>query len=128
MSGREIFAVTEVFSSGRIIFESNSWRKRGDIHDLIDKYLNHAQESAVIMRVTQAEMQVTFETADGPDTVPFRITHPDRCSLKDEPEPFRLVLAWRVDEMRQSLKVRNGSPGSRGLDSLADRLDERAIM
>src|ERR1035437_5934270 len=65
---------------GRIIFESDSWRKRGDIHDLIDKYLNHAQESAVIMRVTQAEMQVTFETADGPDQVTFRITHPDRRS------------------------------------------------
>jgi hypothetical protein len=71
---------------GRIIFESDSWRKRGDIHDLIEKYLNHAQASAVTMRVTQAEMQVTFETADGPDMVPFRITHPDRCSLKDEPE------------------------------------------
>lgn len=71
---------------GRITFESDSWKKRGDIHDLIGKYLNHQPASGVTMHVTQAMMQVTFETADGPQIVPFRITHPDSCSLKDEPE------------------------------------------
>ena len=71
---------------GRITFESDSWKKRGDIHDLIGKYLNHQSASGVTMNVTQAMMQVTFETADGPQIFPFRITHPDSCSLKDEPE------------------------------------------
>jgi hypothetical protein len=71
---------------GRITFESDSWKKRGDIHDLIGKYLNHHSASGVTMNVTHAMMQVTFETADGPQIFPFRITHPDSCSLKDEPE------------------------------------------
>ena len=38
------------------------------------------------MNTTQAMMQVTFETNDGPNTVTFKITHPDSCSLRDEPE------------------------------------------
>ena len=71
---------------GRITFESDSWKKRGDIHDLIGKFLNHQEAERALIRATQAEMQVTFDTADGPNTVAFRITHPDRCSLKDEPE------------------------------------------
>lgn len=71
---------------GRIIFESDSWRKRGNIHDLIERYLNQEEAAKVTMSVTQVEMQVTFATVDGLNPVTFRISHPDRCSLKDEPE------------------------------------------
>ncbi len=84
---------------GRITFESDSWRKRGDIHYLVGHFLNHETASSVSMQVTQAEMQVTFETPEGPNTVAFRITHPDSCSLKDEPEHLLIkeyLLRWGI--------------------------------
>ncbi len=38
------------------------------------------------LHVTQALLQITFETDEGPKVVPFRVTHPDSCNLRDEPE------------------------------------------
>ena len=75
---------------GRITFESDARRKRGDIYDLMEKSLNHARMNAEAINVTRAVLDVVFATGGRPKTVNFFITHPDTCSLKDTPEHLKL--------------------------------------
>jgi hypothetical protein len=75
---------------GRITFESDARRKRGDIYDLMEKSLNHARMNAEAINVTRAVLDVVFATGGRPKTVNFFITYPDTCSLKDSPEHLKL--------------------------------------
>jgi hypothetical protein len=75
---------------GRITFESDARRKRGDIYDLMEKSLNHARMNAEAINVTRAVIDVVFATGARQKTVNFFITHPDTCSLKDSPEHLKL--------------------------------------
>jgi hypothetical protein len=75
---------------GRITFESDARRKRGDIYELMEKSLNHARMNGEAINVTRAVLDVVFATGGRPKTVNFFITHPDTCSLKDSPEHLKL--------------------------------------
>jgi hypothetical protein len=71
---------------GRITLESDERKKRGDVYDLVDSYLNQGRLASAAVFVSQVEIEVTFETKDGEKPVRFRLTHPDGCTLGDEPE------------------------------------------
>ena len=75
---------------GRITFESDARRKRGDIYDLMEKSLNQARMDAEAVNVTRAVLDVVFATGERPKTVSFYVSHPDICSLKDTPEHLKL--------------------------------------
>ena len=85
-------------SLGRITFESDARRRRGNIYDLMDKALNHHMDSDAL-KVTQATMQVKFATSGKPKTVTFQISHPDACNLKDKPEHLKIkecLKSWGI--------------------------------
>jgi len=75
---------------GRITFESDARTKRGDIHELMDKALNHQRLAAETLNVTQVTMQVTFARDGRPKTITFQISYPDGCNLKDRPEHLKI--------------------------------------
>jgi hypothetical protein len=75
---------------GRITFESDARRKRGDIYDLMEKSLNHARMNAEAVNVTRAVLDVVFATGARPKTENFYISYPDTCSLKDTPEHLKI--------------------------------------
>lgn len=75
---------------GRITFESDARRKRGDIYELMDKSLNHVRMATEAINVTRAVFDVIYATGGKPKTDSFYISYPDTCSLKDTPEHLKL--------------------------------------
>lgn len=75
---------------GRITFESDARRKRGDIYDLMEKSLNKVRMDAEAINVTRAVMDVIYATGGKPKTENFYIAYPDTCSLKDTPEHLKI--------------------------------------
>lgn len=75
---------------GRITFESDARRKRGDIYDLMEKSLNKVRMDAEAINVTRAVMDVIYATGGKPKTENFYISYPDTCSLKDTPEHLKI--------------------------------------
>ncbi len=75
---------------GRITFESDARKKRGDIYDLMDKSLNHVRMETEAVNVTRAVLDVIYATGGKPKTDSFYISYPDTCSLKDTPEHLKL--------------------------------------
>ena len=75
---------------GRITFESDARRKRGDIYDLMEKSLNHVRMDAEAINVTRVVLDVTYVAGGKPKTENFYIACPDTCSLKDTPEHLKL--------------------------------------
>ncbi len=71
---------------GRITLEADERRKRGDVYDLVEKFLNQERLARSFVFVSQIEIEVTFQMEDGEKPVRFRITYPDICSLGDDPE------------------------------------------
>ena len=75
---------------GRITFESDARRKRGDIYDLMEKSLNKVRMDAEAINVTRAVMDVVYANGGRPKTENFYISYPDTCSLKDTPEHLKI--------------------------------------
>jgi hypothetical protein len=71
---------------GRITLEGDERKKRGSVYDLMEKYVNRERLAGGLVYVTQVLLVVTFKTDDGETQVKCRITHPDSCNLRDDPE------------------------------------------
>lgn len=92
---------------GRITLEGDERKKRGSVYNLMQKYLNQDRLASGAVSVTQALLEVTFRTDDGEKKIRFRITHPDSCTLRDDPEHLiikeylqRWGIATEVDSDR----------------------------
>jgi hypothetical protein len=75
---------------GRITLESDERKKRGNVYDLVDAYLNQQRLASAAVFVSQVEIEVTFQTKDGEKPVRFRLTFPDGCTLGDDPEDLTI--------------------------------------
>jgi hypothetical protein len=89
--------------TGRITFEGDDRRLRGNVYDLMKTFLNREQLATSDVSVNQVVLEVTFKT-DGKDKkVQFAITHPDSCTLRDDPEHLIIkdyLRRWGIAEDR----------------------------
>jgi hypothetical protein len=59
----------------------------GALHQLIDRAIHRSKLPLHELTVSQARIRFTFEpvNCERPKTLTFEVTHPDRCSLRDDP-------------------------------------------
>jgi hypothetical protein len=63
------------------------------------KFLNQEQLSREAVMVTQAVLEVVFKIDKEEKKVRFTITHPDSCTLRDDPEHLIIkdcLRRWRI--------------------------------
>jgi hypothetical protein len=78
-------------SNRRLILEADPGGPPGDVHAMIDEWVNTANVPRSRMLATQATLAVTYLSAeDGRErTLTFTVSHPDSCDLKGKPEEQR---------------------------------------
>ncbi len=75
-------------SNERITFSvSPRGSEPGALHQLIDRSIHKSKLPLDELTVSQARIRFTFEPVNGerPKTLTFEVSHPDRCSLRDDP-------------------------------------------
>jgi hypothetical protein len=88
----------------RITFEVGPKEPKDEIYDLIDRALNKESLPLSVFNVTSAVIQMQFDNSGGEGrstkTVSFRISFPDSCNLRDEPEHLiakGYLKTWEIE-------------------------------
>jgi hypothetical protein len=77
-------------SHRRITYDVGPEGRKEEIYEVIDRALNKEVLPLSVLNVTSAVIQIRFDNASGKGrsvkTVSFRVSFPDSCNLRDEPE------------------------------------------
>ncbi|HNY41605.1 MAG TPA: hypothetical protein PKJ41_14485 [Bryobacteraceae bacterium] len=71
---------------GRITIEADERRRKGNIYDLLEGYLDKEQTAAGAFAVTQVGLEVLLLRDDVEEPVRFNVTLPDSCNLPEGAE------------------------------------------